>query len=74
MFFLDVSPNESLKRMDSRGEETEMFENYDSLCETREKLNRVIYNWNVIPADESVDNVFNEINYTISSVDNKLLK
>lgn len=73
MFFLDVSPNESLKRMDSRGEETEMFENYDSLHETRQKISNVIYNWNVIPADNSVEEVFNEIDNTIKTVDYKKL-
>ena len=36
MFFLDVSPEESLRRIGSRDEETEMFENYDSLKKTRE--------------------------------------
>jgi dTMP kinase len=74
MFFLDVSPNESLKRMDSRGEDTEMFENYDSLCNTREKINNVIYNWNVIPADNSIDEVYDEITGKISYLDSKLLK
>lgn len=31
MFFPDVSPEESLKRIDNRSEDTEMFENMEEL-------------------------------------------
>ncbi|MBQ9026091.1 MAG: thymidylate kinase, partial [Methanobrevibacter sp.] len=37
MFFLDVSPEESLKRIGSRNEDTEMFENKESLIKARNK-------------------------------------
>ena len=52
MFFLDVTPEESLRRMDSRGEDTEMFENIESLTENRLRSQKFTYNWNVIPADD----------------------
>lgn len=53
MFFLDVSPEESLRRIKSRNEAEEMFENIDALRETREKTKVATYEWNVIPADDA---------------------
>ena len=53
MFFLDVSPEESLRRIKSRNEEEEMFENIDALKETRSRASKVLYEWNVIPADDA---------------------
>lgn len=61
MFFLDVSPEESLRRMDSRGEETEMFENIDSLRENRLKSQKFTYNWNVIPGDDAAEVISEKI-------------
>ncbi len=61
MFFLDVSPEESLKRMDKRNEDTEMFENMDELKKARNKSKKVIYEWNVINADDSIVNVNSKI-------------
>ena len=61
MFFLDVSPEESLKRMDKRNEDTEMFENMDELKKARNKSKKVIYEWNVINADDSIANVNSKI-------------
>ena len=53
MFFLDVSPEESLRRIKSRNEEEEMFENIEALKETRSRASKVLYEWNVIPADDA---------------------
>ena len=61
MFFLDVTPEESLKRIDSRSEDTEMFENIEELKKARNKSKKVIYEWNVINADDSIASVNNEI-------------
>lgn len=61
MFFLDVSPEESLRRMDSRGDETEMFENIDSLRENRLRSQKFTYNWNVIPGDDSAEVISEKI-------------
>jgi dTMP kinase len=52
MFFLDITPKESLRRITSRSGELEMFENIDSLKENRAKSAKFTYNWNVIPADD----------------------
>lgn len=71
MFYLDISPEESLKRIKSRGEEEEMFENYDALVKTRNKAEPVLYNWNVIPADESADVVFSKIETILDKLDIK---
>ena len=61
MFFLDVTPEESLRRMDSRGEDAEMFENIDSLRENRLKSQKFTYNWNVIPGDDSAEVISEKI-------------
>ena len=52
MFFLDVSPEESLRRIKSRNEAEEMFENIDDLREGRSKTKVATYEWNIIPADD----------------------
>lgn len=61
MFFLDVTPEESLRRIKSRNEEEEMFENIDALKKARSKTGKVTYEWNVIPADDSVEVVSSKI-------------
>ena len=61
MFFLDVSPEESLKRLDKRNEDTEMFENMDELKKARSKSKKVVYEWNVINADDNIANVNSKI-------------
>lgn len=53
MFFLDVSPEESLRRIQSRNEEEEMFENIDDLRKVRSKTKIATYEWNIIPADDA---------------------
>ena len=57
MFFLDISPEESLRRIGSRDEETEMFENIDSLRQNRLRSQKFTYNWNVVPADGSPEEI-----------------
>jgi dTMP kinase len=61
MFFLDVSPEESLRRIGSRNEETEMFENIESLTKNREISKKFTYNWNVIDGDQSIEEINNQI-------------
>ena len=61
MFFLDVTPEESLRRIGYRDEETEMFENIDSLRENREKSQKFTYNWNVVSADDSPEVISKKI-------------
>ena len=61
MFFLDVSPEESLKRIGSRDEETEMFENIESLTKNREISKKFTYNWNVIDGNQSIEEISHQI-------------
>ena len=61
MFFLDVTPEESLRRIGNRDEETEMFENIDSLRENREKSQKFTYNWNVVSADDAPEVISKKI-------------
>ena len=61
MFFLDITPEESLRRIGARDEETEMFENIESLRENREKSQKFTYNWNVVSADDSPDVISEKI-------------
>lgn len=61
MFFLDVSPEESLRRMQGRGDETEMFENMEDLTKNRLRSRKFTYNWNVIPGDDAPDIISQKI-------------
>lgn len=61
MFFLDVTPEESLRRIGSRNEETEMFENIESLTKNREISKKFTYNWNVIDGNQSIEEINNQI-------------
>lgn len=61
MFFLDVTPEESLRRIQSRNEDEEMFENIDDLRKARSKTAKVTYEWNVIPADGPADEISGRI-------------
>ena len=61
MFFLDITPEESLRRIGSRNEEKEMFENIDSLRENREKSRKFTYNWNVVSADDTPEVISKKI-------------
>jgi len=61
MFFLDVSPRESLKRLEERGEVEEMFENKDALLKARKKSLKITSTWNIIDADKDIIEVNKEI-------------
>ena len=71
MFYLDISPEESLRRVKSRGEEEEMFENYESYVKVRNKAQPVLYNWNVIQADGTVEEVFSRIEAVLDDLDSR---
>ena len=61
MFFLDITPEESLRRIGNRHEQTEMFENIDSLRQNRLRSQKFTYNWNVVSADESPGEISEKI-------------
>ena len=71
---MDVSPEELLKRVEKRNEKEEMFENYDAFVKVRQMAEPVLYNWHVIPADDSPDEIFNKINKILDELDQKLLE
>lgn len=73
MFFLDVTPEESLRRIGSRDDETEMFENIDSLRENRLKSQKFTYNWNVISGDDSPEVIAEQIKIKCLESDKLLL-
>ena len=60
MFFLDVGPEESLKRLLER-EEEEMFENLDDLVKVRAKQLKLANDWHIINAEGSIEEVQKEI-------------
>ncbi len=72
-FYLDVSPEELLRRVKSRNEKEEMFENYDAFVKVRAKAEPVLYNWHVIPADDSPDIIFSRIEKILDEIDSRLL-
>lgn len=61
MFFLDITPEESLRRIGTRDEQTEMFENIDSLRQNRERSRKFTYNWNVVSGDDSPEAISEKI-------------
>ncbi len=73
MFFLDVSPEESLRRIKSRNEEEEMFENIDALREVRSKTKVATYEWNIIPADDAPEVISQKVIDICLKTDQKLL-
>ena len=72
-FYLDVSPEELVKRVEKRNEKEEMFENYDAFVKVRAKAEPVLYNWHVIPADDGPNEIFARINSILDDLDSKLL-
>jgi len=68
MFFLDLEPDESLRRMSSR-EETEMFENRDDLIKVREKALNLAHDWHIIDTAGSIGEVMGEINGILDQLD-----
>ena len=61
MFFLDITPEESLRRIGLRNDDKEMFENLDSLKENRLKSQKFTQNWHVISADDSPEVISQKI-------------
>ncbi len=68
MFFLDVTPEESLRRVSER-EEHEMFENMDDLVKTREKALKLVDDWHIISTCGSIENVQNTIETLLDNID-----
>ena len=73
MFFLDVSPEESLRRIQSRNEEEEIFENIEDLRKVRSKTKIATYEWNIIPADDAPEVISQKVRDICIKSDQKLL-
>jgi dTMP kinase len=61
MFFLDVTPEESKRRIEARGDDEEMFDSLESLKEARSKAKKVTYEWNVISGDDAPEIISQKI-------------
>jgi dTMP kinase len=72
MFFLDVEPEESLKRLSKRNE-TEMFENLDDLVKVREKALKLAKNWNIINTCHPINEGQKQIEIILDNLDNEIL-
>jgi dTMP kinase len=61
MFFLDVTPEEALRRIHLRGGDREMFETLPHLRKNRERALSITGDWKVINGDQSREKVFDDI-------------
>ncbi len=69
MFFLDVDPEESYKRINGRRNK-EMFENLDSLKEVRQKALKLVDNWHLIDTNQCIEEAQEDINKKLDHLDN----
>ena len=72
-FYLDVSPEVLIERVKKRNDTAEVFENYDDFVKVRAKAEPVLYNWHVIPANDSPEEIFKRIETILDELDQKLL-
>ncbi|NYB51633.1 MAG: thymidylate kinase [Methanobacteriaceae archaeon] len=68
MFFLDIEPEESLKRMSKRNDE-EMFENLEDLISVREKALELAHGWQIINSAATIEEVYENINEILNQLD-----
>jgi len=68
MFFLDVEPDELLKRLLRRNEH-EMFENLNDLIKVRGKALELAKDWNIINTGNSIEQAQIEINKILDNLD-----
>lgn len=68
MFFLDVNPEEALKRLQLR-DDNEMFENIHDLIKVRKKALELVQEWYIIDTGDSIQNIQREIDYTLEIID-----
>jgi dTMP kinase len=61
MFFLDVTPEEALRRVHARGEAQEMFETLPHLEKARARAMMIAGNWKVVDGNPAPDVVFKNI-------------
>lgn len=61
MFFLDVAPDEALRRIKKRGDSEEMFETLPHLQKNRSRALLILGNWKVVDGNVAPDEVFDQI-------------
>lgn len=61
MFFLDVSPEEALRRITARGHDLEMFETLPHLESVRSRALLITDGWKVVDGNPAPDRVFENI-------------
>ena len=71
MFFLDVEPDELLKRLLKRNEH-EMFENLNDLIKVRGKALQLANGWHIINTGNSIQEAQFEINKVLDNIDIEL--
>lgn len=69
MFFLDVDPEESFRRINGR-DNKQMFENLDSLRKVRLKALRLVNDWHIIDTNQSIKKAQEDINEKLDYLDN----
>jgi dTMP kinase len=67
MFFLDVAPEEALRRIKNRGDSEEMFETLPHLQKNRSRALLILGNWKVVDGNVAPDEVFEQIVDSLSS-------
>lgn len=72
MFFMDVDPEESLKRLSLRDEKKEMFENINALTKVREKQLSLAKDWHIINTCDSIEDVQRQIEVILDHLDKEV--
>ncbi|MDP3066876.1 MAG: AAA family ATPase [Methanobacteriaceae archaeon] len=67
MFFLDVKPEEALKRLSKRNER-EMFENLEDLKKIRDKALQLVKGWHVINTSGTIEDVQRNIDVILEEM------
>ncbi len=69
MFFLDVEPDIAIERINGR-DDTQMFENIDSLEKVRNRALRIANDWHIIDTSRPIDKVQGDIHNILEKLDN----
>lgn len=68
MFFLDIEPMESLKRIEER-KDREMFETLEELRKVRKKALKLVKDWHIIDTHNSINETHEEITKILDKLD-----
>jgi dTMP kinase len=68
MFFLDVDPQESLRRIQMRSEQ-EMFENLQELHHVRVKALNLVQKWHIIDGNHTINETHQQITDILDVLD-----